>query len=214
MASRLELLVDLLHGAGEGALATHSVAMPGYPFATAVPFATDEHHRPVLLISRLAEHTRNLAADGRAGFLLSRLLGDGEMARVSLVGTVSPIEASPALARRYLRYQPDGARFLELGDFRFHRFQPLRIRVVGGFAQAGWLDGARLLDTPSVSPEEESRLLDDVRTGLPAGAALLGVDAYGADYLAGGMRGRVSFDTAPLPATAIPAALERALAKL
>lgn len=54
MASRLKILIDLLHAPGDIGLATLSAAVPGYPFATSVPFATDEHHRPLMLISRLA----------------------------------------------------------------------------------------------------------------------------------------------------------------
>jgi putative heme iron utilization protein len=138
MRSRLEILIDLLHGAGDAALATQSLSMPGFPFASAVPFATDERHRPLLLISRLAEHTQNLNADARASLLLSRPLGDGEMARVTLLGQVAPAEASQELVARYLRYHPEAERFLRLGDFAFHRLEPVRIRVIGGFAQAGW----------------------------------------------------------------------------
>ena len=95
MPPHLETLIDLLHASGEAALATHSQTMPGYPFATAVPFATDEHHRPIFLLSRLAEHTQNLLADNRASFLVARSLGQGEMARHTLVGHVLPIGRPP-----------------------------------------------------------------------------------------------------------------------
>ncbi|TRZ98425.1 MAG: pyridoxamine 5'-phosphate oxidase, partial [Rhodocyclaceae bacterium] len=136
MASRLQTLIDLLHSPGDIALATHAVAVPGYPYATSVAFAPDEHHRPVMLLSRLAEHTKNLIADPRASLVFARNLGEGEIARASIVGNVAEIESDPLLVARYLRFNPDAERFLQLGDFNFYRIEPVRIRVVGGFAQA------------------------------------------------------------------------------
>jgi hypothetical protein len=200
MLSRLEILIDLLHGAGDAALATQSLAMPGYPFVSTVSFATDALQRPILLISRLAEHTQNLLADARASLLLSRPLGDGEMARVTLVGRVVQIDACPGLQERYLRYHPEAERFLQLGDFAFHRFEPERIRVIGGFAQAGWLDGVQMIGAPGIAIEDEMRLLAELPS--PREGVLLGVDAYGADLRVAGGRRRLSFDGGPLDAVA------------
>ncbi|TRZ90208.1 MAG: pyridoxamine 5'-phosphate oxidase [Rhodocyclaceae bacterium] len=214
MASRLKILIDLLHAPGDIGLATLSAAVPGYPFATSVPFATDEHHRPLMLISRLAEHTQNLIADSRASLLVARELGGGEIARVSLVGNVDQVELSPLLSARYLRFHPEAERFMQLGDFHFYRIDPLRIRVVGGFAQAGWLDGKQLLDAPHISLEDEIRLIEEVQPSLPNGIALLGVDAYGADYSSETMRRRVEFKAGPVTADAANAALARALKNL
>ncbi len=203
MLSRLETLIDLLHGAGEAALATQSLAVPGFPFASAVPFAPDERHRPILLISRLAEHTQNLGADPRASLLLARPLAAGEMARVTLIGTVQPVEARPELIARYLRYHPEAERFLQLGDFGFHRLEPARIRVIGGFAQAGWLDGERLLEAAGLAAAAEARLREACASLLPPGAEWLGIDAYGADLRRGGVRERLRFAHGPLDAAAI-----------
>jgi putative heme iron utilization protein len=203
MLSRLEILIDLLHGAGDAALATHSLAMPGFPFASAVPFAPDERHRPLLLISRLAEHTQNLAADARASLLLARSLEAGEMARVTLIGTIVPVEADVGLTDRYLRYHPEAERFLQLGDFGFHRLEPARIRVIGGFAQAGWLDGDRLLEAACLAAADEARLREEFASRLPAGADWLGIDAYGADVSLAGVRRRLRFPAAPCDAAAI-----------
>lgn len=214
MASRLRILIDLLHATGDIGLATHSVAVPGYPFATSVPFATDERHRPVILISRLAEHTQNLIADSRASLLAARELGGGEIARVSLVGNVDEVALSPLLSARYLRFHPESGRFMQLGDFRYYRIDPLRIRVVGGFAQAGWLDGKQLLDAPHISLEEEVRLIEELQPSLPKGTVLLGVDAYGADYRIDTTRKRVDFKTGPVTADAANAALARAFKSL
>jgi putative heme iron utilization protein len=203
MPSRLEILIDLLHSAGDAALATQSVAMPGYPFATSVPFATDEHHRPVMVISRLAEHTQNLIADAKASLMLAQSLGEGETARVSLVGEILPIDADARLVARYLRFHPEAERFLQLGDFRFHRFEPKRIRIVGGFGNAGWLDGTRLSEAPHIGLEEEAKLLAEAQPRLPDGITLLGIDAYGVDIAVDGVRGRRTFATGPVAHDAV-----------
>jgi putative heme iron utilization protein len=212
--SRLETLVDLLHAQGDGALATHAAAMPGYPLATAVSFATDEHHRPVMLVSRLAEHTRNLMVDARASFLIARVAEGGEITRVSLVGEVRPVEDAEAdLVDRYLRFHPEAERFLQLGDFSFHRFEPRRALVVGGFGKAAWIDGQRLVDAPSVSLAEEAKLIAEAKASAPAGIAILGIDAYGADVYMEGRRRRITFSVGPVLADALPATLQRELAK-
>jgi len=212
MASRRDILLDLLHSASEAGLATHSAALPGYPFASSVAFATDEHHRPVLLISRLAEHTQNLAADPRASLVVARSLGEGEIARASLMGELAPMEADARLTARYLRFQPAAERFLQLGDFRFHRFEPRRIRIVGGFGQAGWLEAADLLKAPSLDLDEETRLMEAAAPRLPAKTILLGLDPYGADILVDGTRRRHTFVAGPVLGDALLAALLRELA--
>lgn len=211
MHSRLATLVDLLHSQDVACLATQSATLAGYPFASAVPFATDEHHRPLLLLSQLAEHTRNLAASPKASLLLSRALGEGEMARVSLVGEVLPVAADPRLVARYLRFQPQAERFLQLGDFGFYRFAPQRVLVVGGFARASWLDGQRLLDAPHLPLDIEAQLLAAAAASLPPGSRLLGLDAYGADLATDTGRQRLVFAAAPLAADVILTALAQQL---
>lgn len=204
MRSRLEILVDLLHAQDTAALATQSSTLPGHPFASTVAFAPDEHHRPLLLISHLAEHTRNLAADARASVLVSKLMDGGEIARASLVGSVIRVEPDPLLVARYLRYQPAAERFLQLGDFAFHRFEPERVLVVGGFAQAGWLEGKALVAAPSLGCEAETSLMKSPRT-LPPNTELLGIDLFGMDLRENGNRRRVGFDAAPLAPDALAA---------
>jgi hypothetical protein len=214
MPSRLKNVIELLHTAGELSLAVHSVSIAGYPFATSLNYITDEHHRPVLLMSRLAEHTQCVLADSRTGAVVARSLDAGEIARASLVGNVMAIEPSPALVDRYLRYHPAAQRFLQLGDFHFYRFEPIRIRVVGGGAQAGWLDGKQLLDAPHIPLTDEANLITSRQPLLAENVKLLGVDAYGVDYVQAGIRQRAVFNSGPVVGEATAAALARLLTKL
>jgi hypothetical protein len=212
MLSRLELLIDLLHSVQEAALATHSTTLDGFPFASAVPFVTDEHHRPVILISALAEHSRNLAVNPRASLMIAKMLGEGEMARVSLMGEVSPIDADPLLVARYLRYHPHAERFLQLGDFRFHRFEPIKVLTVGGFAKASWLEGSRLIEAPVISLTEGAELLAQYERESSGDCQLRGVDAFGADVTLDGELARIRFNAGPVTKEAWLPSLRRELA--
>ena len=211
MPSRLERIIELLHATNEAALATHSLAMPGYPYASALPFVADQHHRPTFLFSRLAEHTQNLGADNRASLLVRQPGDTANIARATLVGHVVPIEADPLLTARYLRYQPEAAQWIDLPDFHFFRLEPQRIRVIGGFAQASWLDGERLHECPSVALEDEAELLSTLAAKLPTDLAILGSDAYGVDLIQQGKRKRAVFGSGPVLATALAAAISRKL---
>ncbi|HBM10724.1 MAG TPA: heme iron utilization protein, partial [Pseudomonas sp.] len=54
-----------------GVLSTHSKAMPGFPFGSAVPYCLNEEGWPLILISRIAQHTKNLQADPRCSLLVA-----------------------------------------------------------------------------------------------------------------------------------------------
>ncbi|MBI5792205.1 MAG: pyridoxamine 5'-phosphate oxidase family protein [Rhodocyclales bacterium] len=213
MLSRLELAIDLLHSASDAGLATHSSSLPGFPFASSIPFIVDEHQRPVFLISALAEHTRNLAANSRASLMIAKPLGEGEVARISLVGEVHSIDRDPGLMARYLRYHPHAERFLQLGDFRFHRLDPIRVLTIGGFARASWLEGERLLEAPSISLEQEAALIDRANVRMDEAIVLSGVDPYGADLLTDRGRIRIRFGVGPVAEDALLPTLLRELEK-
>ncbi|MEX3923989.1 HugZ family protein [Paraburkholderia sp. BR10936] len=198
--------LHLLHQAPIGTLATHSREPRGFPYPTLLPFAPDAQHRPVILVSRLAEHTRNLLDDPRAGFLVAHV-PDADVLnapRATLLGRFEPVapvdsaahEASEALARRYVRYHPDAERYLALGDFTFWVMHVERLRYIGGFGAMGWMDGADLDALPPLAPADETTLIRFFETHPTrrAGLDLAGVDRYGADLVIDGARTRFVFD--------------------
>ncbi|WP_144154931.1 HugZ family protein [Paraburkholderia sp. BCC1885] len=209
--------LHLLHQVATGTLATHSRQPEGFPYPSILPFAPDSRHRPTILISRLAEHTRNLQADPRAGFLVSHAPDDDVLngQRLTLLGAFEPIDASPALARRYLRYHPDAARYLALGDFSFWTMSLERMRFIGGFGAMGWLDGAELDTLEPLSCDEEETLLAFFETypQRPEHLELLGVDRYGADLKIRTVRNRFIFETAAKDIEFLHAALEDCIAR-
>jgi hypothetical protein len=200
-----------LHAASSGALATHSQSMAGYPYASALPFVLDEQHRPVFLISRLAEHTRNLIADRRASLLVSGSDAEDVLAtaRLTLLGDVSQFEPSRELVARYLRYQPGADRYLALGDFTFFRFAPRRARFVAGFGRMGWVAEDAWTAAAVLPLAQEAALIDELVAAQPSGVHLLGLDRYGIDVKCDGGRQRRQFADAPVEIDGLGAAVMR-----
>jgi putative heme iron utilization protein len=204
--------LHLLHTAAVGTLATHARQPEGFPYPSILPFATDSCHRPTILVSRLAEHTHNLHADSRAGFLVVDA-PDGDVLngqRATLLGNFEPVESTPELVRRYLRYHPDAERYLILGDFTFWTMRLDRLRYIGGFGAMGWLDGAELDPMPPLGFDEENALIDEFSSTArgAGGFDLLGIDRYGADLKLKDARHRFAFDNACPDIESLRAALE------
>src|SRR5580765_5295815 len=110
----------LLREGRSGALAT---LMPdsGDPYCSLVNVATAADGAPLLLISKLAVHTKNILADPRVSLMLDeRKSGDPlEGARVMLMGAAERTESADA-KRRYLTQQPEAEMFAGFGDFAFY----------------------------------------------------------------------------------------------
>ncbi len=187
-------VIHLLHEAPHAVLSTHSTQLPGYPYGTAVPLVVDAAQQPWLLISALAEHTKNLLADARASLTIVEAGATNvqDAARATLVGRIEPGQPGPALLRRYLRYQPDAEQYLAL-DFQFFRMTVERIRFIGGVGRMGWLDATAWQAAHVLAEDDEQRLL--ARAPATASLRLLGVDPFGIDYEAAGTRRRKRFDS-------------------
>lgn len=190
---KLELapVLNLLHSAPASTLATQSIQMPGYPYATVVPNVLDEQHRPILLISALAEHTKNLLADPKVSISINESgitnVQDGQ--RLTLVGDAERFEPDQALITRYLRYVPAAEQYLTL-DFMFFRIIPKRLRYIGGVGNMGWVEAEAFDTATSLSLAEEGALLAEAESVVPRNVTVLGIDGYGIDYVADGFRDR------------------------
>jgi hypothetical protein len=190
-------VTHLLHEAPHAILSTHATQMPGFPYGTAIPLVLDELNQPVLLISTLAEHTKNLLADSRASIAIVEpgKANIQDAARLTLVGRAETFTPAPELVQRYLRYQPDAEQYLQL-DFMFFRFKPERARFIGGVGKMGWLEGQEWGETVRISLTEEIELLSVATPEIPEQIRLCGFDAYGIDYERDGRYGRLRFDQA------------------
>jgi putative heme iron utilization protein len=142
-------LRQLLLSERHGVLATVSARRAGWPFASVTPYATLADGQPLLLLSELAEHTRNVRADARSSLLVqdSNARGDPQAgARVTLLGNLVQLSEEDAVAAQtvYVGRHPQASEYVALGDFHFWRLNVSEARFVNGFGDMGWLDGARL----------------------------------------------------------------------
>jgi hypothetical protein len=125
----------LLREARSGALAT---LMPGTgdPYCSLVNVATSFDGAPLMLISKLAIHTKNVIADSRVSLMLDeRREGDPlEGARVMLMGRAA-VTTDGHDRRRYLARQPEAAMFAGFADFAFYRIEISAAHLVAGFGR-------------------------------------------------------------------------------
>ena len=136
--SAQRLARSLLRRSRQGALAT---LMPdsGDPYCSLVNVASASDGSPILLISRLALHTRNILADPRVSLMLDeRAEGDPlEGARIMLAGRAEQVGGAgeSILRRRYLNAHPSAEVFVNFKDFSFFRITPAAAHLVAGFGR-------------------------------------------------------------------------------
>ena len=181
-----------------GVLCTLSRRFDGHPYGSMVPFVLDHAARPVILVSRLAEHTRNLESDPRVSLLVHDEGPDVQAgARLTLVGDASPgTRMEPA---RYLRYVTGADRLLELGDFSFWSIAPSALRFIGGFGDIRWITAGDYAPPANALAELEDGILSHMNQDHAAAlrdyarhyhqldcatAAMIGIDCDGFDLRA------------------------------
>jgi heme iron utilization protein len=125
----------LLRTVRAGCLATLDAA--GRPFATLVNVATAPDGSPVLLMSTLAAHTRNLEARPEASILLPETGKGDPLAhpRLTVSGALAR-DSDPVLRRRFLARHPKSALYAGFKDFSFWRMTVAGFHLNGGFARA------------------------------------------------------------------------------
>ena len=130
-------VVRLIEAAGTAGLGTLDRAS-GIPYTSLVSVACRPGRVPVLLLSQLAAHRRNLVADARASLLFSADFGAVDpmtLPRVTLLGQIL-LAPDPAISRAaYLSRHPQAAAYADFGDFAFFEFEIARAHFIGGFGR-------------------------------------------------------------------------------
>jgi heme iron utilization protein len=129
---------SLLRKSRQGALAT-LMAGSGDPYCSLLNVASHPDGSPILLISRLALHTKNLLADPRVSLMLDeRAVGDPlEGSRIMLAGHAEETGGDDVaiLRRRYLNAHPSAEAFVDFKDFSFFAIRPSGAHLVAGFGR-------------------------------------------------------------------------------
>jgi len=188
-----------LRAQSQAVLSTLSARHDGAPFGSLAPFVLDQQGAPWMLLSGLAEHSRNLQAKAQLSLfvqaaqshvvdvgrqlpqaadapLASR--GDSQAsARLTLVGKAELLSPDAALRARFIRYQPQAESYLKLGDFRFWGVQPLELRFIEGFARAHWVSASDFLVDGDAFAQAEQQTIDWLHSAHASNLQRLAVQA-------------------------------------
>ncbi len=198
----------------------------GRPYASFVLSACDHDGSPLLLLSDLADHSKNLAAEPRASLLFDGTAGFTDPLtgpRASLLGEIRPVEddaQTTRLTARYIARHPGAADYAGFIDFRLYRMTVESAHLVAGFGRIHWLTGPEVLfDTAECGALAEAeadivahmnadhgaaleaiarRLLGLPPPDSPGAWVMTGIDPEGFDLRAGDRLARAGF-TAPIP---------------
>ncbi len=133
----------LMRRQGRAVLGT---SFEGGPYVSLVLCAFEADASPLLMISALAQHTKNIAADPRVSLLFEETQGLANPltgARLTVLGRAEPCSDERALSR-YVARQPSARLYAEFGDFQLYRVSVERGHLVAGFGRIAWVRGEAL----------------------------------------------------------------------
>ncbi|HEX4997717.1 MAG TPA: DUF2470 domain-containing protein [Terriglobia bacterium] len=189
-----------------GVLSTMSFELPGYPFGSVTPYCIDADGHPVIYISAIAQHTRNIGANPKVSLTVIERIVDGDVqaaGRVTCVADAQALDpaAADGAAARYFRYFPSAQQYQGTHDFSFYRLSPVRIRYIGGFGQIYWVEPDEFATRNPFSAAQESRILQHMNQDHPdalkryagAEAVMVGIDGEGFDLMTDAGKRRLEF---------------------
>lgn len=175
---------QLLRAHRYGVLSTLSKKFAGHPFGSITPYLVDHDGSLLILISTLAEHTKNILNDPRVS-LITHNQNDPRIqtqGRVTVVGLASLVEDRDSAGKRYLRYFPEAQTYFAMHDFQFYRIVPQAIRFIGGFGNIHWVKAENYLVPAYPLIAEEDALLAELNADKSiAEGQIIGVDCDGYD---------------------------------
>ncbi len=138
--------LQFLRSTQSAVLSTFSAKFSGYPFGSIAPFILGHDNQPIILISSIAEHTKNIMANPKVSLLVFAKGDDLQAnARLTLIGEAQNLGKNDAnLMARYSRYFPDSVGYFAMHDFSFYRINISQARYIAGFGKMGWVEGIAL----------------------------------------------------------------------
>ena len=129
--------------------------LDGRPYVSLVAVACDTEGSPLLLLSNLAQHTRNLQADPHVSLLLDDTAGHADPLagpRLTLIGAAERFDNEQALEQalgRFVAQHPSARTYVGFGDFHLYRVTIERGHFVAGFGRISWIEAPRLQVAPA-----------------------------------------------------------------
>ena len=207
-------MFKLLMGEGDGILSTISVDVGGYPFGSATPYCLDRDFVPNILISSIAQHTKNIRANNKVSLTISQrssLTNKQAQGRLTYIGDAVKVLESEDIKQRYISYFPGSKDYFKTHDFAFYKIQAVRLRYIGGFGKIYWVENESLKLKNIFPGDEEARIVkhmnddhggnlkDYVRFYLKQAVGegdlvrMCGMDQYGVDLAVNEVKERILF---------------------
>lgn len=161
---------DLLLSEYQAVLSTHSVDVKGYPFGSIVPYCLNQQGEPIILISDIAQHTKNIVVNSKVSLTVAeRDADDSQTAgRVTYIGNAIKLDEDDTDSiERYYSFFPQSRDYHKIHDFNFYTIQAVRIRFIGGFGQIYWIEQGDFLLANPFSYDEELQMINHMNADHP-----------------------------------------------
>lgn len=197
-----------------GILGTISVKIEGFPFGSVVPYCLDGEGRPIVLISTIAQHTKNISQDDRCSLTVTRAEDDVQATgRLCLIGHMKKLPAEAEAEReRYYRHFPKARSYGQAHNFSFYYLDLVSVRYIGGFGAIYWIEPDQFLHPNPFHGKAEERMVDHmnadhranlvrylhhykgIKTHEEEDVRMVGIDEQGFDVFVGDQKVRFEFE--------------------
>lgn len=207
-------MFKLLTHEGDGVLSTISIDVEGYPFGSVTPYCLDADFVPNILISSIAQHTKNILANPKVSLLISEThtkTNKQSLSRLTYIGDAQKVVDDEDIKKRYLSYFPAAADYFKAHSFSFYRINPTRLRYIGGFGKIYWIEKEDLKLKNIFAIDDEQKIVSHMNQdhlhnlqaytrfylGLEVGEGdslrMLGLDQFGFDLSLNEVKHRIDF---------------------
>ncbi|MGK0367064.1 MAG: putative heme iron utilization protein [Thermoproteota archaeon] len=159
--------LKLLKNEATGILSTHSLDVEGYPFGSVTPYSLDDQFNPIILVSAIAQHTKNMDADAKVSLTITEGSTEAEkqsLGRYTFLGDAKKIESGSDdyknVSERYLRYYPVAKQYFEAHNFDFYRINFVKGRYIRGFGKIFWIENTEWTGQSVFSKEDELYIIN------------------------------------------------------
>ena len=205
---------QLLNSQSSGVLSTISKKYDGFPVGSVVPYCLDENGQLVILISTIAEHTKNIIANQKCSITITPQADDVQAnGRLCVIGNMELLpEDEVEVKERYYRHFPKSRKYHEAHDFHFYRLLPVTVRYIGGFGKIHWFTPEEVNTKNPFHDQGEQRIVSHMNDDHPKDlitycefykgmiiseadqVKMVGIDANGFDVFVNDKKVRFNFD--------------------
>jgi len=158
----LQSAVSLLNSKDSGILSTISLKLGGFPFGSVVPYCLDEKGQLIILISTIAEHTKNISNDNRCSITI--VSGEHDVqanGRLCIIGNMEKVNTDDKLVQeKYYRHFPNSKTYGNTHNFSFYCLKPISFRYIGGFGAIHWIEPSNFLIENPFHGASEDRIVN------------------------------------------------------